>query len=724
MNRKNTSRKIIRIPLVLPIAIGIISVIIYAGVFGTQLITNSAKYTVTNALVTADGNFNYTESTDGTISISKYVGTDTEVVIPSTIDGKNVTKIGNCAFYGCSNVTSIEIPEGVTSIVERAFDGCSSLISIEIPEGVTTIEYSIFKNCKSLNNVKIPSSVTDIKYSSAFYGCSSLANIEIDVNNQNYASEDGVMLDKNKTKIYYYPAGKKELTYTIPKTIVTIGESAFQDCTNLTSVEITEGVANIENSAFKNCTNLTSVKISKEVISIDYGIFRGCTSLVNIEVDSNNQNYASEDGVMFNKNKTQIYCYPAGKKESTYIIPTGVTKMEMYAFSSCSNLTSVEIPEGVAAVSYGAFENCTNLTDIKIPEGVTYIGTDTFMNCTSLTNIELPSSVSSTGYSSFSGCSNLTNIEIPEKMKNIQMSIFAGCRSLTSIEIPEGVTTIGSWAFSGCSNLKSIAIPEEVTWIGVDAFSNCSNLTIFCKSNSYTEEYAIDEGISYTIDDEAPTIESVTGNPTEYTTENVTLTINAKDELSGLALKAYSFDGGTTWQKENTKTYEENTDGIVIKVRDALGNLYTHEEINITKIQQLAIESEKYNIEGINITKIQPNTTIEDFKANLQIVATEISIYNGDNEIIADSDIINTGMQLKIATKDETETYILVVAGDTNADGVADFKDMIQINKHRLKKTLLEGEYLLAADVTEDEVADFKDLVKINKLRLSKITEL
>lgn len=171
---------------------------------------------------------------------------------------------------------------------------------------------------------------------------------------------------------------------------------------------------------------------------------------------------------------------------------------------------------------------------------------------------------------------------------------------------------------------------------------------------------------------------------------------------------------------ENTYTFTKNGE-FTFEYIDTEGNS-KQAMANVNWIRH--ISSEKYNIEDIYISKIQPETTEKQFKSDLQANVTEMNIYDSKGEVLTDSDIIATGMQLKIINGNETETYILVVAGDTNADGVADFKDMIQINKHRLKKNLLKGEYLLAADVLEDGVADFKDLVKVNKFRLHKITEL
>ena len=191
--------------------------------------------------------FEYNENDDGTITITCYQGDKTEISIPSKIDGKSVTSIGDSAFSGCSSLTSIEIQEGVTSIGASAFNGCSSLTSIEIPDSVTSIKDFAFNGCSSLTSIVIPEGVTSIE-SYAFAYCSSLTSI------------------------------------VIPEGVTSIGECAFSGCSSLTSIVIPEGVTSIENWVFKDCSSLTSIEIPEKVISIRWGAFYGCSSLTSIEI--------------------------------------------------------------------------------------------------------------------------------------------------------------------------------------------------------------------------------------------------------------------------------------------------------------------------------------------------------------------------------------------------------------------------------------------------------
>ena len=271
----------------------------------------------------------FTQNTDGTYSISG-IGTcqDTVIVIPAVYNGEPVTSIGDSAFYGCSSLTSVVIPDSVTSIGNYAFSGCSSLTSIVIPESVTSI-----------------------------------------------------------------------------------GHQAFWSCSSLTSIVIPESVTSIGHSAFSGCSSLTSIVIPESVTSIGVSPFGGCSSLTEISVHKNNKYYCSENGILFNKTKTELICYPAGKTETSYSIPASVTSIGDGAFRYCSRLTSIVIPDRVTSIGNYAFQSCSSLTSIVIPDSVTSIDGWAFLWCSSLTNIVIPDSVTSIGNYAFSYCSSLTSIQ-------------------------------------------------------------------------------------------------------------------------------------------------------------------------------------------------------------------------------------------------------------------------------------------------------------------------
>ena len=243
------------------------------------------------------------------------------------------------------------------------------------------------------------------------------------------------------------------------------------------------------------------------VKKIETSTFYDRPNLTDINVAENNNYYSSSAGLLFDKNKTELIKYPAGKSLKNFNIPNGVKSLDGYSFCNCSNLTSINIPESVTYIGIGAFYLCTNLksiaipdsvtkienitftgcsslTSISIPESVTYIGLDAFKDCTSLTSIYIPDSVTLTGLSgTFSGCTSLTNVKLPDVIYIISTNTFAGCSSLLNIIIPDSVTSIKECAFEGCKSLTNIAIPESVTKIKTWAFKDCTSLKSIAINN-------------------------------------------------------------------------------------------------------------------------------------------------------------------------------------------------------------------------------------------------
>ena len=295
----------------------------------------------------------------------------TSVTIPSS-----VTYIGEGAFYGCSSLTSVTIPSSVTIIDWGAFSDCSSLTSVTIPSSVTSIGESAFSSCSSLTSITIPSSVTSIG-AVAFADCSSLTNITVDSRNPAYASIDGVLFDKRIRTLISYPVGKTARTYTIPSSVTEIGNGAFYGCSSLTSVTIPSSVTAIGAVAFADCSNLTSVTIPSSVTYIGEVAFRDCSSLTSITVDNRNSEYASIEGVLFDKNIRTIISYPVGKTARTYAIPSSVTAIGDSAFGACSNLTSVTIPSSVTEIGGYAFNECSSLTNVTLSRR-TQVGENAF----------------------------------------------------------------------------------------------------------------------------------------------------------------------------------------------------------------------------------------------------------------------------------------------------------------------------------------------------------
>ena len=382
------------------------------------------------------GDFEYT-AYNGTIAITGYTGSAESVEVPSKINGKMVTDIRYDAFAKCLKLKNVVLNKGIETIGFRAFKECINLENVTIPDSVKTIDTGAFARCYKLKKIIIPDSVQSLG-NGAFYKCINLTQVNI---------PNGVKTIPG----YFYAQGYADET---------VAAGCFQDCRSIKNIIIPSSVSTIKESAFSGCTSLSSVFIGSGVKELDKRGFYGCDSLAEITVDEKNANYSSLDGVLFNKDKTNIVIYPNGKKGS-YSLPNKVTKISSYAFCNCSGLTSVTIPNSVTSIGDSAFSGCTGLTNITIPNSVTSIGYGAFSGCTGLTSFTIPNSVTSIEGSAFSGCAGLTNIMIPNSVTSIGGSAFSGCTGLTSITIPESVTSLYGSTFDGCTNLKKIEVSQN-----------------------------------------------------------------------------------------------------------------------------------------------------------------------------------------------------------------------------------------------------------------------
>lgn len=306
------------------------------------------------------------------------------IEIPSS-----VTTIGRYAFCGCKSLVSVTIPDDVTSIGSSAFSSCTSLTQVTIGENVTAIPFGLFYGCAKLTSITIPASVTSIGEEafcecaalasitigegvtsidfSAFSGCTSLTSVNVDNDNSYYSSKDAVLYNKDFTTLVFCPAGLTSVT--ILEGVTSIGERAFEDCTNLTSVTIPNSVMSIEESAFEGCTSLTSITIPESVTSIGEEAFDDCSILTSINVDEDNSYYSSVDGVLYNKDVTVLIFWPAGL--TSIIIPASVTSIELGAFNEGSGLTSLtSLNPEPPVCDTDAFEEINKGTCVLyVPEG-------------------------------------------------------------------------------------------------------------------------------------------------------------------------------------------------------------------------------------------------------------------------------------------------------------------------------------------------------------------
>ena len=325
----------------------------------------------------------------------------TSVVIPSSVEYNGITYAvtsigqgasggyGNGAFYGCTSLSSISIPNSVTSIVHGAFAGCSSLTSITIPKSVTDIG-------KTLSGGTSRGPV--------FTYCPALTSIVVEEGNPIYDSRDNC----------------NAIIETATNTLIT-------GCQNTT---IPNSITSISYDAFNGCSSLTSITIPNHLTNIQSNPFTSCSSLASIIVESGNPIYDSRDNcnaIIETATNTLI----TGCQNTT--IPNSVTSIGISAFYGCSSLASITIPNSITRIEGSAFSRCSSLTSITIPNSITRIEGSTFSGCSSLTSITIPNSVTSIGSRAFYGCSSLASITIPNSVTSIENYAFDDCYSLDTV---------------------------------------------------------------------------------------------------------------------------------------------------------------------------------------------------------------------------------------------------------------------------------------------------
>ena len=434
-----------------------------------------------------------------------------EIVMPSTL-----SVIGDGAFYYALALRSVTFNEGLENICREAFYGCSSLKEIIIPDSVTSISrysvtsagstssnYYTFAYCTSLERVVLGSNVTKIgKYT--FYGCSSLKEIEW----------GGV------TALYGYAfaaCGFEELT--LPEQITSFNTYAFADNVNLKKVYYYSSVS--QNYLFANCTSLETVAIkTDQAFTFSSTTFSGCTSLAAFYVDENNASFTVIDNFLVRTDTMEataipgilltqevvtipegITTFPAVFQNDTALktvyLPSTITSLPSSAFSNCSSLENVIFADNCALTSLPTytFRNCSALTKISLPDNLETLGNYVFYGCTALTEVEFPNSILSIGNYVFSGCTALAEIEFPDSLLSIGNYVFQNCSSLKKVYFSENLASIGSYAFNKCSSLTEVKLPESLTSIGSNAFSGCTSLEVINLPDNFSSisDYAFSQ---------------------------------------------------------------------------------------------------------------------------------------------------------------------------------------------------------------------------------------
>lgn len=579
---------------------------IYKVLLFTSLYILAFCTMLTFAKTTAD-DFRY-DIEDGEVEIWGYRGDDRgELVIPAEIEGYPVTflngafascdftsikipstvkKIGDGTFQDCMDLESVELPEGLVEIGDFAFATCESLTEIEIPDSVEKIGEYAFYNC-GLEKTTIGKGLKSFG-ENAFGLNAYLHTVVLDSENRAFGMHDGVLYDKDITTLILFPPCKDGDTYTIPSTVTEIGVGAFQGCKALSSIEIpsnvkvirreafsganmsdiviSEGVETIEDEAFivsdierivipdsvktigeyafERCMSLEKVTLGKGLVSVGGSAFYRCKGLTEIEVSSENENFSTVDGILFNKNKTELVAYPPAKSGISYTIPEGVISVGRFSLAYSQNLKTITFPATLEIIDDCGFEYSDALEVINFSTGLKAIGDEAFR----------------------------------------------GCEKLKKIEIPAGVKRIGTHALANCDLLAEIKLPDSVEWLG--------NGLVFGSEYENDDDNFDDDGILY-IDNHIVEVDRRNNLTGEYTLPKNIMSVAegafAEGEIESFAVEAgnsrFTAVDGVLFNKDKTMLvsypnarYEAETYTIPDGVTTIYGRAFSDTERELREI--------------------------------------------------------------------------------------------------------------------------------------------
>lgn len=436
------------------------------------------EFTYCNSLESVDISEGHTVVTTGMFCGCSLLSA---VSLPSSLKEISGELYTQGAFQYCEALKSIALPEGLISIGYSAFF-CSGLESITLPANLTSLSSGVFNSCPQLHDARIPSAIK-ILPASTFYSCSALESVEISDN-----------VEVIEPYCFEHCLSLKEVK--LSENLKEIGEYAFRDCIALPEMRLPNSLVALGNNAFSGCNSLKEIYIGKNLETIGYNCFGNNSSLERISVDPDNQYFSSVDGILADKQCTELIVAPKNIS-GTYTLPASIRKLRAFVFAKCANLTGLILNPGLEVIEDGVISDCSLLKELEIPASVNEIATGAFSgNCldsfkvdegnqnysstlgmlldkpgalvisdvVAQDNIILPASVVEIGDYAFSS-SAIREVTCNEGLKKIGNSSFS-YSSIEKIEFPSTLTSIGEYAFTACNSLKYMSLPESVSEIG------------------------------------------------------------------------------------------------------------------------------------------------------------------------------------------------------------------------------------------------------------------
>lgn len=392
-----------------------------------------------------------------------------------------LTSIGSSSFKGCTSLTSIDLPQTLTTLSMYAFDGCTGLTEVVIPDKVTSLSGYPFQNCSKLTKFTIGGKMSSFSPDNIFKN-SPIAEVYVSAASTKFVSVDGVVYNKARTTINFYPWYKVGDDYTMEATCTTIASGCFQNVNYLKHL-VAPGVESVANMTFSKCPLLESVTFGDALRSFGYRCFETCPKMQSVVIPASNTYLKYDNGVVVTTDGSTLMARFPFVSGTAYTTPATLKTINAYAFYNNDKLQTVEMPAAMDSIGRYAFYGCAALKSMVVPAGVKYLDESTFARCKAMTSVTLPDGLVSVGDGCFYGCYNLEDIQLPASLVNIDDEAFSGL-GLTAINIPDNVITIGASAFADCDYLMEITIGASVQSIGDEAFISWfeENPTIYIKA--------------------------------------------------------------------------------------------------------------------------------------------------------------------------------------------------------------------------------------------------